>query len=373
MSDMFRKALMEDAARINVSQMTWKQVKQGHRRSRGKAVWQRRPLVYGVAAVLVLMAIGVSGFVSPVMAAMLQKIPIIGELYSFNNSKLDQYASYVNSSATDKGITVSIPKVYYDGMRLDIIYAIQVPEGYEPALESPQITTPVYIPDSVQLNGTPLSGFKIESAGTGDSLVSTNMYRGELYYFLASDQVPQNAMLTITINQVGTVEGNWTLSVPVSGTEINEAIETVFPENSSATYDGITLTANKVSKGLVYTDISMQLRQTLQANGKPKGTMTLDNSFGVPTDFNIQYSFGVPMLFNVLDINHQFMESTDIHHQHFQEVGNEKIWDFTIHCITPSNNVESIVIEPVLLILHEEGVTGNCPDIPQLAVTVPLN
>ncbi|HBC94852.1 MAG TPA: DUF4179 domain-containing protein [Pelotomaculum sp.] len=361
MSDIFHEILMEDAARINVSPMTWKQVKKGRKHARGKAVWQRRLLVYGAAAVLAIVAIGASGFVSPVMAKVLQRIPIIGELYSFNEPKLNQYASDTNPSATDKGITVSLPKIYYDGACLDIIYAIQVPEGYEPVSESPQIT----IPDNVQLNGIPLSqdnsGFKIESAGSGDSLVSTNMYRGELYYYLASAQTPQNVTLTITIYQVGTVEGNWTLSVPVSSAEINKAIETVFPENASTTYDGITLTANKVSKGLVYTDISMQLRQTLQEGGKPKGTMTLDNTFGVP------------MFFNVLDINLQFMESTDIHHQHFQESGNEKIWDFTIRCITPANDVKSIVIEPVWFILNKEDARGNSPHVPQLAVTVPLN
>ncbi|WP_157872797.1 hypothetical protein [Desulfoscipio gibsoniae] len=51
-------------------------------------------------------------------------------------------------------------------------------------------------------------------------------------------------------------------------------------------------------------------------------------------------------------------------------LGNVKYFE----CVTPSNDVKSIVIEPTLLVLYEKGVTeGNCPKVPELAVTVPLN
>lgn len=357
MSDIFHEILMEDAARINVSPMTWKQVKKGRGRARGKANWKRRLLVYGAsAAILGIVAIGASGFVSPVMAAMLQKIPIIGEIYSFTEiPKLNQYASEANPSVTDKGITVSVPKVYYDGERLYLIYAIQVPEGYEPAPYF-QIS-PSW--DEIQLNGKQLP---IDGATGGDSLVSTNMYRGDICWDLSYEKAPENGTLTVPIHHVGMIKGDWTLSVPISSTEVNKTIDTAFPQNASTTYDGITLTANKVSKGPVYTDVSMQIRQALQADGKPISKMSLVELFGVP------------MNFNVLDTNHRFMNVAYFTDQHFKKVGNEKIWDFTIHFETPSSDVKAIVIEPILMVLYKEGVTeGNCPTIPQLAVTVPLN
>ena len=366
MSDIFRKALMEDAARINVPQMTWKQVKQGHRRARGKAFWKRRLFVYAAgAAVLLIMAVGASGFVSPVMAKALQKIPIIGELYWSLNPKLNQYASETDISVTDKGITFSAQKIYYDGKRLSILYAIQVPEGYIPAPDV-QLKILLDIDNKVQLDGKPLwdySGFKILGASSTDSLVSKNMYGGYLSYHLASDQtIPQDSILTIPVKQIGTVKGDWTLSVPVSGTAINSGAEIIFPQNASISYDGITLTVSKVIKGPVYTDISMQLRQALQADGKPVSKMSLVELFGVPMEFNI------------LDINHQFISGARINDQHFKEVGSEKIWDFTIECKTPSSDVKTIVIEPILMVLYKKGVTeGNCPTIPQLAVTVPFN
>ena len=362
MSDIFRKALMEDAARINVPQMTWKQVKQGNRRAHGKADWKRRVFVYAAgAAVLLIMAIGVSGFVSPVMAKVLQKIPIIGTFYWSDDPRLNQYASETNLSATDKGITVFVPKVYYDSKRLKIFYNIQVPKGYKPNPDKPQLLILLDKDNKVKLNGKLLdnlgpldnSSFKIGSAGSYDSLVSENMYCGYLNYQLISDQIPQNGTLTIPIHQVGTIKGNWTLSVPVSSIVINNNTETVFPQNTSTTYDGITLTVNKLSKGPVYTDISMQLRQVLQANDNAKSTMSLDNHFGVPMDFR------------VFDANHQFIDVARINKHNFKEVENEKIWYFTIECKTPSSDLKSIVIEPTL---YKKG-----QNIPQLAVTVPFN
>lgn len=206
------------------------------------------------------------------------------------------------------------------------------------------------------------SGFKIHGASSTDSLVSTNTYRGYISYQLAADQtIPQDGILEIPIHQVGTVKGNWTLAVPVSGTALKNATETVFLQDASTTYDGMTLTATKVTKGLVYTDISMQLRLALEADGAPKSSLSLVELWGVP------------MLFNVQDINHQFIGCASINDQQFKEVGNEKVWDFTIECATPSSDVKSIIIEPTLLVMYEEGVTeGNCPKIPELAVTVPL-
>ncbi|AGL02499.1 DUF4179 domain-containing protein [Desulfoscipio gibsoniae] len=367
MSDIFRKALMEDAARINVPQMTWKQVKQGHRRARGKADWKRRLLVYASAAALVIIVIGGLGFVSPVMSKALQKVPIIGELYWSDNPKLSQYASEPDLSVTDKGITFSVQKIYYDGKRLNMLYAIQVPEGYIPAPDV-QLKILLDIDNKVQLNGKPLwdySGFKILGASSTDSLVSKNMYGGYLSYHLASDQtIPQDSVLTIPVKQIGMVKGDWTLSVPVSGTAINSGAETMFPQNASTSYDGMTLTVSKVIKGPVYTDITMQLRQGLRADGKPVSKTSLLEDFGLPMEFRI------------LDTNHQVIKlsSPKVNDQHFKEVGNEKIWDFTIECKTPSSDVKAIVIEPILMVLYEKGVTeGNCPTMPQLAVTVPLN
>ena len=371
MSDIFHKALVEDAARIKVSPKTWEQVKQSHGCKPKKTNWKRRLFTYGAcAAILLIVAIGISGFVSPVMAKVLQKVPVIGELYWSLSQKLNQHATETDISATDKGITVSAEKVYYNGKQFNIIYAIQVPEEYiptsQPQLQFFSLDKFTLDKEQPRLNGKPFtmdySGLKMLGGNSTDSLVSPNMYRGYINYRLALDQViPQKGTLTIPIHQVGAVKGNWSLSIPVSGVAINNATKTVFPQNASTTYDCMTLTVNEVSKGPVYTYISMQLRQTLGADGEPQSTT------------NLVELFGVPMEFAILDINHQYLNFADLNGQDYKKVGNEKIWDFTIRCNTPPSDVEAIIIEPILLVLYEEGVTeGNNPRIPELAVTVPI-
>jgi len=351
-SDMFHKLLKEDADRISVSQMTWKQVKQRHRCTRENGV-RKCPLFTYIAsaAILVAVVIGASGFISPVIATALQKIPIIGELYSFNHSKLDQYALKANSSVTDKGITVSVPKTYYDGRQLHLIYTIEVPQGYKPIVRS-QINLPT---TKIQLNGKPLP---FQSAVGGDSFESTNIYRGDVYWNLGTEQMPQNSMLTIPIHQVGTIKGNWTLSVPVSSVSIEQATHHGFPKDASNTYDGITLTVNKVSKGPVHTTISMQLRQQLPTGDKPKYKLDfLNMSFVVYTP-------------DRQALGGEFIGNTQYY---AKKKGNEEVWDVMIQCETPSKDVKSIIVEPVLEKNAEDGVTGNCPHLPQLAVTVPLS
>jgi hypothetical protein len=51
-----------------------------------------------------------------------------------------------------------------------------------------------------------------------------------------------------------------------------------------------------------------------------------------------------------------------------KKFGNEEVWDdVTMQCITPSDDVKSIIVEPVLLGLEKSQ------NIPQLDVIVPLN
>lgn len=58
-----------------------------------------------------------------------------------------------------------------------------------------------------------------------------------------------------------------------------------------------------------------------------------------------------------------------------KKIENEVVWDdLIVRCFTPPDDIKSIIVEPVLAVMYEEGVTeGSCPNIPQLAITVPLN
>ncbi|MCL6445033.1 MAG: DUF4179 domain-containing protein [Alicyclobacillus sp.] len=355
MSDPIREVLMEDAARIQVTPMTWQQVYK--RSATVRHDWSRRQRKrrvrgYGAgAAVLALLMLGASGFVSPAMAATLHKIPVIGSLYSFEIPRMNQYASNDDPSVTDHGITISVPKVYYDGAQLDMIYEIQVPQGYHPLAGSQ-----IGLPDNVLLNGKPLS---FESVQGADSLVSENTYRGEIDWNLSSAENPQNGTLTLSIGQVGTVRGNWTLSVPISGAAVANATHSMELQGVSRSAYGITLTAKRVSIGPVWTTVAMEMRQPLQADGKPRYEMSYrDFEFGASARNKgiwISYVGSVP---------------------NAKIIGSQAVWDFTLRFETQPNDVKSVMVEPVWFgstpgPVQDNG-SGFLPKLSQLALTVPL-
>ncbi|SDX04174.1 protein of unknown function [Alicyclobacillus hesperidum] len=355
MTDQIRKALVEDASRIEVTPVTWDQVARGSefgKQSGARGKKKRHTGLYGLGAAACLVVVfGASGFVSPAMAATLHKIPVIGALYSFNVPQMNQYSTTNDVSATDQGITISVPRAYYDGNQLDITYEIQVPSGYQ-SLAGSQVRPP----SEINLNGRAVS---FESVQGDDSAVSSNIYSGKMEWNLSSHQFPQSGTLTIPIHQVGSVQGNWMLSIPVSSIAVTNASQSKTLTGVSSSAYGITLTATKVSQGPAFTTISMEMRQPLQANGHPKYEMS-DRTFEFGTASNI--TGGISFVGSVPDE---------------KVVGNEAVWDFTLQVQTPPSNVKSIPVEPVWFGSTPGPVpysgSGFLPHLSQLNVTVPIN
>jgi len=355
MTDEIRKALVEDASRIKVTPMTWEQVSQGSelgKRSGARGKKKRRTGLYGLStAACLVVAIGASGFVSPAMAATLHKIPVIGALYSFNVPQMNQYSTTTDPAATDHGITISVPRAYYDGNQLDITYEIQVPSGYQ-SMAGSQVRPP----STIELNGKTVS---FESVQGDDSAVSSTTYSGQMEWNLSAHQLPQSGTLTIPIHQVGSVQGNWTLSIPVSSIAVTNASQSKALTGVNSSAYGITLNATKVSQGPAFTTISMEMRQPLQSNGKPKYEMS-DRTFEFGTASNI--TGGISFVGSVPGE---------------KIVGNEAVWDFTLQVQTPPSNVKSILVEPVWFGSKAGPVpysgSGFLPHLSQLNVTVPIN
>lgn len=366
MSDDIRRALIAEANQLEVSDRTWEQVKarsmaERPRRGNGRRRVKGRWLTYGSsAAALVIIGIGVSGFVSPVMAATLHKIPVIGALYSFNIPQMNQYATKTDPSVTDHGITISVPKAYYDGTNLAVIYKIQVPESYQ-RLSGKGTQIPSLQSTKVTLNGKPLA---FQSEQWSDKLTSKGTYSGNIYWNLSSRSMPKSGRLIIPIEQIGTVKGHWTLSIPVSDIAIQKATNTVSAKQTSSTYDGMTLTVKKVTKGPVWTNFSMELSQPLQANGEPKYEM----------GFNGWSFFVTPRGAEHGGIG--YLTSQQIP----RVVGNKEIWDVSIQWRTPASGVKYATVKPSFLKLSPSALKQAIhnsqavpwTNLPQLNVTVPI-
>lgn len=354
MSDKFHRILVEDASRIDVPQMTWKEVRAKATNSTSIKRKRNRWVAYvASASALAIIAVGVSGFVSPVMAATLRKIPIIGALYSFEMPQMNQYATTADPSVTDQGITVSVPKAYYDGHHLDVIYKIQVPKAYK-RLPGSQISSF----RSVKLNGKPLS---FESLESNDALASADTYSGNVGWNLAFSQLPKSGALMIPIDQIGAVKGHWTLFIPVSDISVTKATHTNSPQGATSIYEGIIFSITKVSKGPVWTTMDMRISQPLQANGQPKYEMGY-----------LGWSFLVTPQTEKLGHIGYFISQTNP-----QKMGHEEVWDVSIQSKTPSSGVKLVTVRPSFIKSSPNNVekaaqTETGTSVPQLDIIVPL-
>ncbi|CAH1203531.1 hypothetical protein PAECIP111893_01991 [Paenibacillus plantiphilus] len=96
---------------------------------------QRRIItIFAWAAASILLIIG-SGFISPVMANALNKLPFIGSLFGYGGDKGLQIASEqglttnVNASMTHDGVTFSISEYMYDGTRISMVLTRETSDG----------------------------------------------------------------------------------------------------------------------------------------------------------------------------------------------------------------------------------------------------
>ncbi|OAT82381.1 DUF4179 domain-containing protein [Desulfotomaculum copahuensis] len=241
MSDIFREALMEDAARINVPQKTWEQVKQSYKfTSLNNAIsntplqWDTiiRKICYGFAAALIVGGLLIaSGFVSPVMAKTLERIPVIKAIFNFVGDKglqnaIDKgFSTKVNRTATDKGISVTITDVLYDQGRLDI--------GYQVTTSRHDLSPNNYPGDMTIPLDSPGMQFFANNKPIHDTAQGTEQRMGNgrvgLVEIYPRGDLPETFNLQIAIHQIGKQQGQWLLTVPVSRQHTDTATKVFLP------------------------------------------------------------------------------------------------------------------------------------------------
>lgn len=90
----------------------------------------KRRISIGAAAVLLGICILSSGFVSPSMAKVFVKMPLVGSLFAsfadkdLSNINSDDLTKFDDLQITDHGVTVAIKEVYYDQSNISIAYLV---------------------------------------------------------------------------------------------------------------------------------------------------------------------------------------------------------------------------------------------------------
>lgn len=204
-----------------------------------------------VASVAILLG---TGFTNNAMAQVLQKIPFVGSVFSHSKDSTLKttvekgLSQTINKSASDKGITVTVNEVIFDGTQVSIGYIVQS----EQALDD---------------NVNPSIGFKIDGKQPENYGIGGNSERYDDHTVLgvmhldSSKQLPDKFDLDVNFNKLGATEGNWNIHFPVK--EITSENKVILPMEKKESGE-ISLIVEKVTFAPTATEVVYKLKQPAQ-------------------------------------------------------------------------------------------------------------
>lgn len=180
----------------------------------------RRKFVYSASAAVVAFGLLVgSATVSPVMADIVSKIPLIGSIFSESDDiGLAQVSDLgltqiIGLSQTVKGDTVTIDEVFYDGTRFTVSYSL---ESQEPLAEH------YFFTNSGSIDFT-IDGKTIDHGGSLGETAVTPTYRTGIYEIGAIDDLPKEFNFGLTFT--GEDNKKWKFKFPVKAQTDLELVE----------------------------------------------------------------------------------------------------------------------------------------------------
>ncbi|MDZ5254125.1 DUF4179 domain-containing protein [Clostridium sp. LIBA-8841] len=168
-----------------------------------------------------------------------QNIPVIGKIFEIFNGEIyenyDKYASDLDVTKESNGYRVTINKIVYDTIDLEIFYTIQSDKSLEDGLDLLDVKLEV---NNKWLNsGFSGGGIKIDDftyVGSKRYSVATERLAPEEFKknMLGGDiKIPNNFNLSIDISSLGTVtedvkvKGKWNFDIPISDDLVKENIK----------------------------------------------------------------------------------------------------------------------------------------------------
>lgn len=170
-----------------------------------------------------------SGFISPTMASVLAKVPILDSIFTSVGDKglqvaiNDENAIQLNKTLTSNGVSLTIQNVLYDGSRLVFSYLQETEEEIYPL--------------NIEINGQVIN---FSENMTGENLPN-GQYSG-LIQIKPTTPLPNEFDLSVAIHQIGDTKGDWHFETPVIKTN-NNSIE--LPTGQTAELDGISYEVKK--------------------------------------------------------------------------------------------------------------------------------
>lgn len=169
------------------------------------------------AVVLLILAMGVSD-TSPGMANAVVKTPVIGSIFEYVGdiglkiAGQGRLFTAIREEDTDKGITLRLQEVVYDGVRLGFGYIVETEK---------EIFSPWSTEDELGLDfevETYINGRMLRSGMSFSPLkkIGPSCYAGNFSLdSLFKDNLPDQFNLQVYIPRIGDIKGKWKLNVPV--------------------------------------------------------------------------------------------------------------------------------------------------------------
>lgn len=206
--------------------------------------------VASIAAIF--LGVGLLGFsVTPYA----KNIPVLRNIYDTFNRKTyenyDKYASDINITKKSNGVGITINKVIYDGIDLEIFYTV---EGDK--ISKKNASGLYFQTESFKVNGEELF---VGGLGSAEYVEESNVYVGSSNYFINSGdmlptndkgemvQVPDEFILTLDISEIqliesGSIKGSWSFDILVSNEKIKNGVKAIeINEDLSSIEDGLIL------------------------------------------------------------------------------------------------------------------------------------
>lgn len=206
----------------------------------GEAAMNRKPrrrqkVLYGAGAAVIALGLLVSSAaVSPAMASIVSKIPIVGSIFAESGDRGLKQASEqglvttVGKPQAVAGISITIDEVFYDGTRFSIGYS----------LKSEKPIGELYLRPELTINGESI-GF----SGSSEEDRKTDTYRTGILEIDSPAPFPENSKLGLTFHAE---DGKrWDFSIPVS---VQNTVKLV-PVGHKQQAGGIELTVTNVKIG----------------------------------------------------------------------------------------------------------------------------
>lgn len=147
-----------------------------------------------------------SGFLSPTMASVLARVPLLDSIFTSVGDKglrvaiQDENAVLLNETITSNGVSLKVQDVLYDGTRLAFSFVQDKAEDF--------------FPHQIKVNGE-----EINFSGSGRGEYLENGQFSELIQVYPTESLPKEFDLNVSIIRIGKTSGDWKFETHVLQTD----------------------------------------------------------------------------------------------------------------------------------------------------------